>query len=443
MNRSVSVRFGGLVLLGAGVALAALAVRRPALAVVAVALWAVPVVGALSWRWPELPVEVRVSSPRLVEGDLCEVIIEVSSDSAVAWLDVEFDPGNGLRSVDGVLRRVLPLRAGSTAAVSFPVRPTSWGVLEVGRFRIVARDRFGLFSSSAIRSVDHILRVYPREARLRGMAEPMRTVGTLGAHLAPSRGDGCEYADVRAWQPGDRLRNVNWRVSARRGSTWVTERHPERAADAVIVLDDTASLGPADDSTLRRAVQAAMSLAEGHLAAQDRVGLLALGSPLRWIRPRAGARQLYAIVDTLLDCRLARLSGVGRSGSVMLGGLRPGTTIVALTVLADQRVVEVLADLRRHGHHVVAVEPLPSTSPAPEATAVSPAGERAPRAVPAATMAQVLAGRLWDHERAARRARLREAGVLTVGWDGVVPLGALLGRSPGGIGMAAGRGRAR
>lgn len=417
MNRNVSLRLYSLVLLALLAALAALALRRPALAAVAAAAAATPAVGLVSWRWPRLEVEVRLSTPRVVEGDELNLLVEVAADSVVPWVDIEVDLGSGLRSGDGVLRRIVRVEAGRARVVSFPVRPTAWGVLDPGRIRIIGRDRFGLFSVSAIRSIGGSLRVYPGDARLRSMAAPARTVGTLGIHLATERGDGCEYADVRAWRPGDRMRNVNWRVSARRGSTWVTERHPERAADAVIVLDDTAALGPAEDSTLRHAVQAAMALSEGHLAAQDRVGLVALGAPLRWVRPRAGNRQLYAIVDTLLECRLARLSGVGRHGSLLLGGLRPGTTVVALTVLADDRVVEVLAELRRHGHHVVAVlvAPEPSTGTDGDGTG------------PPATPVQAWARRLWDLERAARRTQLRHAGVLTVAWDGVTPLGTLLG----------------
>jgi len=451
VNRAVSVRFVGLVLTGAATALAALLLHRPALAVVASALLAVPALAGPLWRWPELDLEVTVSHPRLVEGDVCELVVTVASDSAVPWLDIEVDPGAGLRSADGLLRRVVSVRAGQAVAVSFPVRPTTWGVLTAGRFRVVARDRFGLFSCSTIRTIDRILRVYPAESRVRGLAEPVRTVGVLGAHLSAGRGDGCEYADVRAWQPGDRLRMVNWRVSARRGRPWVTERHPEQAAEAVILLDDTAAIGPADDSTLRRAVQAAMSLAEGHVAVQDRVGLLALGAPLRWIRPRAGTRQLYAIVDALLDCRTARVSGMPRGGFPALGGLRPGTTIVALTVLADATIVESLVDLARHGHQVIAVEPPEAASRGavpPEAAsrgAVPP--EAASRgAVPpeaasggGATVGEVLARRLWDAEREGRRDRLRAAGVRTVHWDGVMPLALLLGRRGRGRVGAGGR----
>ncbi len=414
MNRQVSVRFYSLTVLAVLVGLAAVVLNRPMLAPLAMALAATPALALLSWRWPHVEVDFQLSSARVVEGDELLLVVEVASDTTLSWIDIELDPGAGLESTDRILRRVVSVQADHAVRVAFPIRPTAWGVLEAGRYRLIVRDRLGLFSCSTIGTVPGALRVYPSESRLRGMARPGRTIGVLGAHLSKDRGEGCEYADVRAWQSGDRLRMVNWRVSERRGTTWVTERHPERASDAVIVLDDTAAIGPEDDSTLRRAVQAAMALSEGHLAAQDRVGLLALGAPLRWVRPRAGTRQLYALVDVLLECRLARLSGVSRQEFPVLGGLRPGSTVVALSLLADVRVVGLLAELRRHGHQVAVLEPVGP---------VAVEGGGSPVSV-----TDVAARRVWHLERDERREQLMGLGVPVLQWDGVTPLGALLGR---------------
>lgn len=410
MNRYLSLRAVTAVAAAVALLCVALLVRRPALAAVAVAVAAPVGLGVVLWRRPELDIEVGVSAARVVEGDVVQVLVTVAADTEVAWLDVEYEPAPGLDSVDGILRRIVTVPEGMARVIAFEVKPSQWGVLATGRLRVVVRDRFGLFALATIRSLDAVLRVYPAEARLRSLATPARTGSSLGAHLAAVRGDGCEYADVRPWQPGDRRRAINWRVSARRGATWVSDRHPERSADVVLLLDDTAALGPGDDTTLRRAVQAAMTLAENHLLAQDKVGLLAVGAPLRWLAPRSGTRQLYAIVDTLLDCRLARLSGLGRQPALVAGGLRPGTTVVGLTLLADDRIVEVLGELRRHGHHVVAVEP---ATPPP---------------APGDSRARLAAMRLWNAERAARRERLLEAGVVSLRWDEDVPLRVLLAR---------------
>ena len=62
-----------------------------------------------------------------------------------------------------------------------------------------------------------------------------------------SRADGLEFADTRAFVPGDRLRSVNWRASARRGELIVNERHPDRNADVVLFLDSFAEARGGDE----------------------------------------------------------------------------------------------------------------------------------------------------------------------------------------------------
>ena len=373
MNRSVSPRFVGLVLLGAAALVATLVFRQPALAGVAAGLLAVPAVWAprytagRSWTCRS-----RSLQPRVVEGDRLQVIVAVDADGDVPWVDVELELPATLASGDGVLRRVVSVEAGVTRLVRFVVQPETWGVVGAGRVRLVARDRFGLFATSTLVTANAAVRVYPAEGRLGGLVPPVRTNPTLGSHRSTDRGDGCEFADLRPFRPGDRSRDVNWRTSARRGAVWVSERHPERSTDVVLVLDDTVDHGggvgddhsASGDGTLRLSIRAALALAESHLAAQDRVGLAALGAPLRWMRPRVGRRQLYQVVDVLLDSQFARSAGVSAAELSVIAGLAPGTTVVALTALGEPRVIEALVDLRRRGHHVVVLEvPAESTLP--------------------------------------------------------------------------------
>jgi uncharacterized protein (DUF58 family) len=409
VNRRATIRLYGLVGLAVLAFGASLAARRPELAAAGAAFAAVVAVGLGAHRWPTVTSSVAFDPPRAIEGDTIGLVVELHSDRAIDWLEVELELPANLDSVDGVQRRVITLPAGVTRAVRFAVRPRVWGLVPPGRLRLVARDRFGLLSSSLTSTPPGAVRVYPAEGRLGGLVAPARTGATLGAHLSAARGDGCEYADVRPYRPGDRLGAVNWRVSARRGRPWVTERHPERASDVVLVLDDTGEVGVGDDTTLRRAVRAARALAESHLAVQDRVGLLALGSPLRWYRPRVGRAQLYALVDVLLDSQAARSPGPAGRDLLTVTGLAPGTTVVALTTLTDGRVVEQIADFRRAGHHVIVVE--------------SPAAELL---VPPAGLVEVTARRLWEAEHRAVRRRLVALGIPCVAWDGASPLEAVL-----------------
>jgi len=89
---------------------------------------------------------------------------------------------------------------------------------------------------------------------------------------------------------GDRLRNVNWRVSARRGDLWVDERHPDRNGDVIIFLDTFADSRDGERLGAKRAVLAAWAVASAQLRVRDRVGVVSFGGYPSGIPPSTGGR---------------------------------------------------------------------------------------------------------------------------------------------------------
>jgi uncharacterized protein (DUF58 family) len=179
----------------------------------------------------------------------------------------------------------------------------------------------------------------------------------LGTHLTRHIGPGVEYADVRAYLPGDQLRTVNWPVSARRGSLHVTERLTDRAADVVVLIDtSTQAPGPATEAT-ERAVRGAVQVVQTALRNGDRAGIVALGGRRpRWLGADIGRRQFYRVLDAVM--------GAGSEFEVTTGTLAPraavppGAIVVAFSTLLDTEFALALIDLRKRGHTVVAVDVL-------------------------------------------------------------------------------------
>ena len=99
------------------------------------------------------------------------------------------------------------------------------------------------------------LKVYPHAEALRALLRPQETQLSAGNQVARARGEGIEFADLRQFAPGDRLRRINWRASARRGQLWVNEAHPERNADVVLFLDTFAEARRTGPGTLDLAVR--------------------------------------------------------------------------------------------------------------------------------------------------------------------------------------------
>jgi uncharacterized protein (DUF58 family) len=244
------------------------------------------------------------------------------------------------------------------------------------------------------------LRAFPREQRLRELVAPLRTQPFLGAHVARARGDGIEFADIRPFAPGDRVRQVNWRATARRGALHVTERHPEQSSDVVLLLDTFSEARTGPGGTLDAAVRATAALAQAHLARRDRVALVDFGGTLHWLEPAFGTRQLYRIVDALIASEISFSYAWRAVDSIPRRVLPPGALIIAVTPLLDERSVALIIDLRTRGSDlaVLEVSPLTHTPPGP-----SPG--------------DAVAHQLWRLQRDALRTRLAQLGIAVGVWD--------------------------
>ncbi|MEV5652717.1 DUF58 domain-containing protein [Nocardia sp. NPDC052254] len=267
-----------------------------------------------------------------------------------------------------------------------------WGRYPV-TVRLTALSPAGLSQASASVPAGQVY-VYPvadpQRMRLPRTELPER----IGTHLTRRHGPGVEYADIRAYAPGDQLRTVNWPVSARRGRLYVTERFTNRAADVVVLVDTSLQApGPATDA-MELMVRGAAQVAQTALQAGDRTAVVCLGRAPRWLRPDIGRRQFYRIIDTVL--------GVGDEHIANVGTLAPhtavplGSIVVAFSTLLDTEFALALIDLRKRGHAVVVVDVLRGT---PFAEGLDP------------TLA-----RMWQLERTAMYRDMGTVGVDVIAW---------------------------
>jgi uncharacterized protein (DUF58 family) len=194
-----------------------------------------------------------------------------------------------------------------------------------------------------------VLRVLPGGERLNRLLSPPEARAALGAHRSIRQGEGHEFADLRPYSPGDRLRSLNWRATARHRRPFVNRQHQEESGDVVIVIDAFGDGSPASEEGIARAARAAWALASVHLQSNDRVGLAAPGGPTSWLPPQGGRRARYRLFETLLSLR----DGDGSESSLVVhGALPPAALIIALSDLHDSRMLHLLRGWRAHGRSV-------------------------------------------------------------------------------------------
>ena len=125
-------------------------------------------------------------------------------------------------------------------------------MFELGRVDVRARDALRMVTWEARVERRRRLKAYPSPLTLQRLLSPLETQAFAGSEVARVKGDGVEYADIRDFVPGDRVRSINWRASARRQGLVVNERHPERNTDVVLFVDSFVDVRDGREQRARR-----------------------------------------------------------------------------------------------------------------------------------------------------------------------------------------------
>ena len=172
------------------------------------------------------------------------------------------------------------------------------------------------------------------------------------------RGSGMEFHGVREYQPGDELRHVHWRTTARTGTLSVAEYAQGASHDTVIALDLNrtayARLGAGAEDALEAAVTLAVSLCDFLLRQGHAVRLLTPGDADDPAPPAAGSAQMPRILEVLV--RAEADAALSLAETLTRGRLRlaRGTALVCITPAADDpALLGALEDFTAQGASVL------------------------------------------------------------------------------------------
>ncbi len=142
-----------------------------------------------------------------------------------------------------------------------------------------------------------------RARRLRFRVRPDAVSQLAGAYHGARPGIGLTFAELRAYEPGDDVRHLDWNVTARQGRPFVRRFVEERALCLWLVVDVSASMrfGPERKTKADRAAQAAALLATAAVQNGDRAGLILVSDRIEVeLAPAGGVRHLSQLVRALV-----------------------------------------------------------------------------------------------------------------------------------------------
>lgn len=182
----------------------------------------------------------------------------------------------------------------------------------------------------------------------------------LGLHRSPNRGFSSEFAELRAYRPGDDLRTIDWRMFARSDRFYVKQYEEETNLRAYMLLDVSESMAWTSQPTLPTKLWYAKHLAAALslilIRQGDIVGFMAFHDRIvRQVRARGGK-----VHWRLLLQHLHALTGEGgtQAGSairnVAMRLQRKGLVILISDLLVEpEETAKALIYLKHTGHEVM------------------------------------------------------------------------------------------
>ena len=139
----------------------------------------------------------------------------------------------------------------------------------------------------------------------------IQTSRLVDQHLAGSyhsvfKGQGVAFAEVRAYEPGDDVRTIDWNVTARTGEPHVKLFSEERELTVMLLVDMSGSLdlGSTDADKRQVVARLAATFAFSAIRNNDRVGLIGFTDRVEvFVPPRSGRKHVLSVIQKVLTHR--------------------------------------------------------------------------------------------------------------------------------------------
>lgn len=384
---------GAVLLAGAGLVLGRPDVIATGLPLALAGFWAL-------LRPPRAPA-VRIELGLHGDAEAGTVPGRIDVDGTAEWIQLAVDQG-------GERTGALETGPGRVATTRTRILHSGPGEALAATARALQHD--GAWVSTVTPRVAAVWNAAPAVRRVAELPLSPRLVGLHGGHAGRRGGAGGDFRDIHPFAPGDELRRVDWRATARmaRRPGDLLVRRTDALSDSAVVValdaaDDlgavvatwgsgaTARSGPTSMDLGR---EAALSIAESAIDAGDRVAfhVLTPGGPS--LRSGSGARHLERLRGVV--------AGVGADGGATryrrTPPVPPGSIVFVLSTFFDGAAGDLALRWSAGGQAVVAVDVLPQ-----------PQTQRL-------TAVQNLAMRTLLLERAGVLEDLRGAGVEVIAW---------------------------
>ncbi len=180
-----------------------------------------------------------------------------------------------------------------------------------------------------------------------------------GLHRSPDFGFSQEFAEYRAYSPGDDLRHVDWNVFARTERAYLKRYRGETNTLLTILLDASSSMNFASSSVTKMDYARYLAASIFYLTIQtqrDAAGLIVFDDEVRaYVRASTRQGQLYRLLSGLENAQPRARTDYAKPMLHFQNFLRKRGLVVVISDFFDspEKIVHTIEPLRYHGNEVV------------------------------------------------------------------------------------------
>ena len=199
-------------------------------------------------------------------------------------------------------------------------------------------------------------RVRQIEIKTRGLSNNLFS----GQYHSAFKGRGISFSEVREYQYGDDVRDIDWNVTARFNHPYVKVFEEERELTVMLLVDLSSSL---DFGTVRQSkhdmlVEIAATLAFSAIANNDKIGVIFFTDKIeKFIPPKKGRKHILYIIRELLDYKPeSRRTDIQLALEYMTNVIKKRSTVFVLSDFIDQHNYQDALTIANRKHDVVAIQ---------------------------------------------------------------------------------------
>ena len=207
---------------------------------------------------------------------------------------------------------------------------------------------------------ENVLQLIQRVRRIEIKTRALSNNIFAGEYHSAFKGRGMSFAEVREYQPGDDVRDIDWNVSARFDRTYVKVYEEERELTVMLLIDISASLefGSSQLSQREQLTEIAATLAFSAMRNNDKIGALFFSDNVElYIPPAKGKGHILRIIRELLTISpKGRGTNIGAGLEYFLRVMRKKSVAFLMSDFLDQEDYTTLLKRANKKHDLVAVQ---------------------------------------------------------------------------------------